>query len=89
LYQTKNGKNLPWYYCKTNGKDFLEQYEFIGGKWNKVCIKKLGGKDYFDIKPLNMSDSIASITIPKYSKEILDNLLKTNNPDCELLKKLV
>ena len=41
LYQTKSWKNIPWYYCKTNGKDYLQQFEYIDGKWNKICIKRV------------------------------------------------
>jgi len=90
LYQTKNGKNLPWYYCKTNGKNFLEQYEFIGGEWNKICIKRLWGKDYFEIKKLgNLNWQVRDSSAPLYSKKILDRLLKNNDTNCKILKQLI
>ncbi len=88
LYQIKNWKNLPWYYCKTNWKDYLEQYEFIDNEWDKVCIKRLWNKDYFEIKKID-SDSILEnieIDIPLYSKETLD--ITWDNSDCSDLKSM-
>jgi len=48
----------PYFYCNTNGKDYLEQYEFgedyrqfsTGGgydlKWKKIYIRDIGGKNF-------------------------------------------
>lgn len=60
LIYKKNGDPAPNYYCETNGKDSLTQYEFspangngfaTGGeydtKWYKLYIKKFGNKNIF------------------------------------------
>ena len=76
LYQTKSWKNIPWYYCKTNGKDYLQQFEYIDGKWNKICIKRVWKKDYFKIKKLEYEDSYyISLDRFLYSRKTLDRLL--------------
>ncbi len=56
----KYTENFPNFYCETNGKDYLTQYEFgaadgypvlttgaeVGESWEKIYIKKVAGLNY-------------------------------------------
>ncbi len=63
----------PYFYCETNGKDFLTQYEFnaatsfavvTGGdyieNWKKITVRKVGNHDVFFIVPMGSGESRSS-----------------------------
>ncbi|MEI7741758.1 MAG: hypothetical protein WCJ29_04595 [bacterium] len=69
-----SGAGVPNFYCETNGKDSLSQYEFssagIGDfatgdtpsiNWQKVYIKKAGDKNVFIFVNLGSVESDASV----------------------------
>ena len=70
LVQPSDKKPIPTFYCSTNGKDYLTQYEFqtasvfpmitTGGEysvaWKKVFIKKSSGFNYFFLGNLGRNE---------------------------------
>lgn len=102
LVKGGGGKDVPNYYCETNGKDFLSQYEFstagtssfatgdapwIG--WYKLYIKKAGSKNIFIFMELGPENGLGEYGTDEISIHSKKSFLDTLLAKPDIAKRIV